>query len=274
MLRIGILAGAVMATAGAAQAAELVFDDIVARVLVIPEARSDIQVEITPGRAGLPAPQVRRTGANVRIEGDSEARQCTGAAEEMRIRLRGGAELSMAEAPMITVRAPRSVTISKNGGAVVGRIGRTQDLRLQASGCSHWTVADVAGTLVADQSGGARMLAGQARTAQLRASGGGVIDLRGTANLEANGSGGGVVRVASVSGPVEADGSGGGGVKVSGGRASLLRADASGGGWVDFDGVADALDAEASGGGRVSVARVTGTVNQSASGGGRVSVGR
>ena len=268
-----VIGAAAAALAGGAEAAELVLDDVVARVVVIPEARSDIQVQVQPGRAQLPL-RVDRSGANVRVSGGYEVNRCSGRAEAMQVRVRGRGDFSMADAPVITVRAPRSVTIRKDGGAVVGSVGPTQDLTLSAGGCSRFTLGDVAGTLTLDQSGGASASINRARIARLRASGGGSIELQSTASLDADASGGGVVRVTSVSGPVSAEGSGGGGVKVAGGRTGLLRADASGGGWVDFDGVADALDANASGGGRVSVARVTGRVDRSSSGGGSISIGR
>ena len=271
----GVLIGvAAAALAGGAQAAELVLDDVVARVVVIPEARSDIQVQVQPGRA-LPAPRVDRSGSNIRISAGLDVERCSSRNNDcMRVRVKGRGEFDIADAPLITIRAPRSFALRKEGGAVTGRIGPTQDLTLAAGGCGHFALGDVAGTLDASLSGGAHASVGRVRAARLRASGGGAVEVQTTASLDADATGGGQVRVASVTGPVSADGSGGGGVKVDAGRTGLLRAGASGGGWVDFDGVADALDASASGGGRVSVARVTGRIDQRSSGGGSISIGR
>jgi hypothetical protein len=273
-LWITAAAAASISSAGAAQAAELLLDDVVARVVVISEARSDIAVQVQPGRSGLAAPQVERGATGVRVSGGHRVNHCDGNDGAMRVRIRGEQQISIADAPVITVRAPRDVQIRKIGGAVVGQVDRTSSLNLSSGGCAHWTVANVEGELTLEQSGGSRAIAGQSRTARLRASGGGSIRLQSTGALDAQASGGGVVRVNAVSGPVEAAGSGGGGVKIAGGRAGRLVARASGGGYVDHDGVAASLDARASGGGRVSVAEVTGEVNRSSSGGGSVSVGR
>jgi hypothetical protein len=56
-------------TAGAAGAQELEIENAAARVVVIPEARSDVQVSVTPGRVGLPQLQIQRTRAGVEIDG-------------------------------------------------------------------------------------------------------------------------------------------------------------------------------------------------------------
>ena len=273
-MRVGWIAGAAaLAVAGGAQAAELRLDGVVARVNIVPQARSDISVQVQPGRGGLPV-QVQRTGAGVTVRGGYTANNCRGDGENMRVRVRGQGEFHISDAPLITAYVPRSVAVTKRGGAVSGSIGPTQDLSISAGGCSRFVIGDVAGSLVAEQSGGAALQGGSARTAELEASGGGAISLRSVGRLDVEASGGGAVNVASVSGPVDAEGSGGGVVRIRAGRATPLRAEASGGGVVDFDGVAANLDAEASGGGVVRVASATGNVSRSASGGGHVSVGR
>ena len=273
-MRTGWIAGAAaLALAGGAQAAELTLDGVVARVNIVPQARSDIQVQVQPGRAGLPV-TVQRTGQGVTVRGGYTANNCRSDGADMRVRVRGHGEYRIADAPTITAYVPRSVAVSKRGGAVLGSIGPTQDLTFEAGGCSRFTIADVAGTLELEQSGGASVQAGSARIANLEASGGGAISLRSAGRLDVEASGGGAVNVASVSGPVDAEGSGGGVVRIRAGRASPLKAEASGGGVVDFDGVAANLDAEASGGGVVRVAQATGSISRSSSGGGHVSVGR
>ena len=62
-------AGGVLALAGAANAAEVEIEHAVARVIVIPEDRADIGLEISQGSSGLPALEVRRRGDNVEIRG-------------------------------------------------------------------------------------------------------------------------------------------------------------------------------------------------------------
>jgi hypothetical protein len=272
-MRSAWIIGAAAAFAGGAQAAELYLDEAVARVVIIPESRSDIAVTVQQGRAPI-ALRVSRQGDRTVVHGGYQTNQCSNRNGSTEVRLRRGGTMNMEDAPLVTVRAPRSLTVRTRGGAVHGRVGALDNLTLSAGGCSQWSIADVAGTIDLNQSGGATATVGRARTARLGASGGGTIRAQSVGSLDADASGGGVVRVASVNGAMSADASGGGGVKVEGGRTGLLRAGASGGGWVDYDGVADSLDAEASGGGRVNVARVLGQVNRRASGGGHVSVGR
>ena len=62
-------ATAALAFAGAAQAAEVEIRDAGARVVVIPEDRSDIAVEIEQGTAGLARLTVTRRGSDVIIDG-------------------------------------------------------------------------------------------------------------------------------------------------------------------------------------------------------------
>jgi hypothetical protein len=52
--------GALLASGGAAAAQTVEIKDAVARVTVIPEARSDILVEVTQGAADLPQVRVTR----------------------------------------------------------------------------------------------------------------------------------------------------------------------------------------------------------------------
>jgi hypothetical protein len=294
-MRAALLIGAAAAAvAGGAQAAEVFLDGVVARVVVIPENRADILVDVRSGSAPVPQLRVRREGPRTVVEGGLEVNQCRGDQQNRTVRTREGREFLMAAAPLVTIRAPLDVTINTRKGAVQGEVGPTRNLSLASGGCSTWRVADVAGSLQLQQSGGARATAGRARTARLTASGGGSIQAGAVGELRAEASGGGRVRVVSVAGPLDADASGGGviradsaagqvtaeasgggGVDVGGGRSGALQARASGGGWVDHGGSAGSLSAQASGGGWVKVAAVSGPIHQrTASGGGRVIVGR
>lgn len=289
---IGVAAAA--AWTGAAAAQEVQMEGVVARVVVIPEARSNLEVNVQPGPAGLPPVRVRREGQRIVLEGGLDVNHCNTNNGVTTVRTRDGRRLQLQSAPLVTIRAPRSLTISTRRGAIQGQVGPMQDLSLSSGGCSNWRLGDVSGQLQLTQSGGARTVAGQARSARLRASGGGSIEVGPVGALDAgasgggrlqigpvagpltaDASGGGVIRVSSVSGPVSAEASGGGGVGIAGGRSGMLQASASGGGWVDHDGAAGGLSARASGGGRVEVATLNGPVRErSQSGGGRVIVGR
>jgi hypothetical protein len=288
-----LVATAVAAVAGAAQAQDVVLDGVVARVVVIPENRADVAVDVQPGGAALPV-RVRREGARTVLEGGLEVNRCRGDGPGRTVRTRDGRQFSMSSAPLVTVRTPRNVSIETRRGAVQGEVGPMQNLSVSSGGCSTWRVADVAGNLQLRQGGGASAVAGRARTARLQASGGGSIQAGAVGELQAgasgggslrvvsvagpltaDASGGGVIRIDTVSGPITAEASGGGGVGVGGGRSGALQAHASGGGWVRHGGTAAGLSARASGGGSVRVAAVNGPVQQRAtSGGGTVRIGQ
>jgi hypothetical protein len=294
-MRAALMIGAGAAVlAGAARAQEVQMDGVVARVVVIPESRANLEVTVQPGGAGFEPVRVRREGQRVVLEGGLDVNQCKTNNGGTTLRTRGGRRLQLSAAPLVTIRSPRSLAISTRRGAVEGQVGPMQNLSLSSGGCSRWRLADVSGQLQLTQSGGSRTVAGQARSARLQASGGGSIETGPVGSLDAgasgggrlqvgtvggplnaDASGGGVIRVASVSGAVTAEASGGGGVSIAGGRSGMLKASASGGGWVDHDGAASGLSARASGGGRVQVASLDGPVRErSESGGGRVIVGR
>ena len=272
-----VIGAAAAAFAGTAQAEQLVLDGVIGRVEVITESRADIAVSVQPG-AGLPAPRVTRTGGRVTIDGgfDDQVRNCNTNSDGMTVELRGGGrEIHLSQGPVITVRAPRALSLVSRKGAVMGRVGSAQDLSITSGGCSVWSVGNVAGTLRLDQSGGANVRAGDVRVARFSASGGGNIRADTVSSLDAEASGGAQIRVGRAVGPTELDASGGAQVHSDQGRTGLLKAHASGAGVIRYGGSADQLDASASGAAHVRVAQVTGQViRRSASGMGSVEIGR
>lgn len=270
---IGLAAAAAGAWAGAAQAASVEIKDAVARVTVIPEDRSDVRVEVTQPNPRLPL-TIRTLGERTVIDGglDRRIRDCHGRGERQRIRVRGVGEVAHAETPQVVIRTPRNVDVSA-GGAVSGVIGRAAAVRLSNSGCSSWTVADVAGKATIHESGAGSVRMGAADSLQVDISGAGSVHATRIRNgMEADLSGAGGVNVDELYGPVSADVSGVGQVRVASGRASSLRASVSGIGGVEFDGPVGTLNASISGLGGVSVKSVSGPVRKSVSGIGRVRI--
>ncbi|MGA0606795.1 hypothetical protein ACO2Q0_12435 [Phenylobacterium sp. VNQ135] len=273
-LRIALLAAAAALTAGAAQAATVQFDDAVARVTVIPEARADVRVEILKPNAELPL-RVTTSGDRTVISGDlgSRLRDCNGKGETRKVRIRGLGSVDWREMPQVVIRVPRDVRIEADG-AVFGSIGRSGSFELQTSGCSGWTVADTAGAAKVRASGAGSVMMGAADRLDVRISGAGNVHAtRIRRGMQAGLSGAGGVNVDELTGPVQADVSGVGRIQVAGGRATTLRASVSGIGGVDFDGVADSLEASISGLGSIRVDEVKGPVRKSVSGAGKVVVG-
>jgi hypothetical protein len=187
--------------------------------------------------------------------------------------VRGVGRVAYENIPQVVVRTPRAVSVNSNG-VVFGTVGRSASLDLHNSGCSHWTIADVAGDVNLQDSGAGSVKMGMAGRLELKLSGAGEIHAtRIRQGLEASLSGVGSVSIDELAGPMEAKVSGVGKIRVANGRAGAVRASVSGMGSVEFGGAADSLDASISGLGNIRVKQVTGSVSKSVSGGGHVTIG-
>ena len=272
-LQLALMAAAATFSAGAAQAASVEVKDAVARITVIPEARSDIKVEIVRPNADLPI-SVRSFGDRTIVDGglSHRIRDCNGSGERARVKVRGVGTVEWADMPQVVIHTPSAVVVHA-GGAVQGVIGRSSSLELHNSGCSTFTIADVAGDAVLHESGAGSVRMGAASRLEVHLSGAANIHATRVRGVDARLSGAGNVRIDDLSGPLEAQVSGVGKIGVAGGRASTMHASVSGIGSVEFGGTADNLDASISGLGGIRVREVTGAIHKSVSGGGHVSIG-
>ena len=309
---IGLAIAAAALLCGPALAAPTVrIKNAAVRIVVLPENRSDIAIDVYGPNPRLPL-TVTRTGDDLTIDGrlPSFLTSCHGSGDALRAFVFGRGDFPVSQFPRILVRTPMSVNVDA-GGIVQGSVSRSQDLSIHHGGCGDWTVANVAGTLEARVSGVGNIRAGAAHSADLtlsgagklsavsvaaqlsaRLSGSGAIAVQGAGSadvtitgtggvktgplaggLTADISGAGGLDVASLDGPLSAEVSGVGNVDVPAGHATTMIAHVSGSGNVRFGGVADSLDAAVSGVGNVEVAKVTGAVNQHVSGIGSVHVG-
>ncbi|MDP3488631.1 MAG: DUF2807 domain-containing protein [Phenylobacterium sp.] len=273
-LAVASLAVASLALPGAAQAASVEVRDAVARVVVTPEARSDIRVDILTTNPSLPL-SVRTQGDLVLIDGNLNRgiRACGARAGRPSATVSGVGEVAYADMPQILIRTPMDVDI-KVGGAVFGAVGRSQSLKISNAGCGDWTLANVTGALEASQAGSGDMRMGSAGSATLRVAGSGDMAVRRVNGpLEADVAGSGDIKVAHVSGPrLEARVAGSGDVQVGEGQVDAMTATVAGSGDVRFDGEAGALKASVVGSGDVRVRRVRGSVDRSVIGSGEVRV--
>lgn len=286
-----VLAAFAAAQPAAAQDAEI--RNAVARVIVIPEDRADVAVEITQGSADLPQLTVERRGDKVRIDGglgrrrsllqfnSNSIRECNSGPADARqpgegatVELRGLGRIRLEDAPLIVLRTPRDVDVSSESG-IYGSIGRgARSVDLGAGGCGAWTVANVDGRMDIGVGGSGTVRAGTSRSLDVSLSGSGSILAGATGDLDASVSGSGNVVVASVNGAAEVSIGGSGDVAIRGGRVSSLEVSIAGSGDVRFDGTANSLEASIAGSGDVRVAEVTGPVSRSIVGSGEVRIGR
>jgi hypothetical protein len=268
---------AALGFAGAAAAAPSVkIKDAVARVVVIPEARSDVKVEFLTTNKSLPL-TVHQNGAETIVDGDLKMNKigsCNTKMGATTIKVRGVGEVKWEDIPQIVVRTPLNVEVA-GGGAVFGSVGRSDSLELANAGCGDWTVANVKGKLEVSQAGSGDTNVGSAGSAELNIAGSGSVKTQEIAgDLEVSIAGSGDVRAARAGGKIEVNIMGSGDVVIAGGRARSLDANVMGSGDVTFDGEVDDVELSVAGSGDIRVAKATGSVSKHVAGSGDIYIGR
>ncbi|MGH6971993.1 MAG: GIN domain-containing protein, partial [Caulobacteraceae bacterium] len=126
----GALAAALVSlAAGAASAAPaLEIRDAVVRVVVVPEARSDIRVDVVKANPALPL-RVWTFMGRTYVEGTLRSRphRCGGTAADPVAYVAGMGQVSADAMPQIVVHMPMAVRVSA-GGPVWGQVGRSGSL--------------------------------------------------------------------------------------------------------------------------------------------------
>ena len=282
----------VLAAAGAASAADVEIRHAMARVIVIPDARSDVAYEVRPGRADLPKIVVTRA-LDGRLTFDGGLGSWFGESDcsrrgdgwrggvidvahppaGLRVSAGGHRDVLLEDTPLIVLHTPRDVRIGA-GEAVFGNIGKAASVRLSAAGCGDWTVDTVVGRLEADVAGSGDVHAASAGALVAHIGGSGDVTATEVGDLSVATAGSGDVRVRRATGEVRAHIAGSGDVAVAAGHASVLAADIAGSGDVSFGGEADRIDAHVVGSGDVRVKSVHGEVHKAVVGSGDVIVGR
>lgn len=245
-----------------------------ARVVVMPEARSDITVTFGKTNARLPL-RVSHFGSRTYIDGDvgHRVRGCRTAIGHQAVTINGMGDVAVDDLPQIIIHTPMDVHLFA-AEAVFGSVGRSDSLQFGNAGCGDWNVANVRGHMEISQAGSGDTHAGSAGSAELRIAGSGDISTQEIhGGLSAVSAGSGDIQAASISGPFNARIAGSGDVRAGGGEASLMKVSIAGSGDVDFGGVAQTLDASVVGSGDVHAGRVTGSVTRHLLGSGGVHVG-
>ncbi|HWT51056.1 MAG TPA: DUF2807 domain-containing protein [Caulobacter sp.] len=273
---LAVLAAAVSA-AGAAQAGPSIkIKDAVARVVVIPENRSDVKVEFITTNASLPL-TVRQNGDETVVDGDLRMNRingCNGRNGKVWVKVRGVGEVSYDNFPQIAVRVPMDAKV-KAGGAVFGDVGRSNSIDLANAGCGDWTVANTKGEMKISQAGSGDTKTGEAASVEISIAGSGDVTTQAIAgDMEANIAGSGDILVASIAGKLEGNIAGSGNITVNGGRARSVEVNVMGSGDVDFRGEAGSVEVSVAGSGDVKIAKVDGPVKKHVAGSGDVIIGQ
>jgi hypothetical protein len=287
-MRVILILGAAAAAlvAGSASAAPIAqIKDAAARVVVLPENRSDVKIEFITVNRALPI-ELRTEGDKVIADGGLRHRihGCNsmnfnwshdGKSSEhhnVTVNISGVGRVSYENLPQLVVRVPLDARV-ETSGAVWGSVGRTNSLSLGNAGCGDWTVANVRGDLKISQAGSGDVKAGTSGDLKVSIAGSGDVATQPTAGgAEVSIAGSGDVVVASINGPLKGDVAGSGDITIKGGHASNVSASIAGSGDVRFEGTADSLRASIAGSGDVSVGRVNGPISKSILGSGSVIV--
>jgi hypothetical protein len=278
---LAVLAAAVSAasltTGAVAQAAPSIkIKDAVARVVVIPENRTDVKVEFLTTNASLPL-EVRKEGDEVVVDGNLRMNRingCNSRDGKVWVRVRGVGNVSYDNFPQIAVRVPMDVKV-KAGGAVFGDIGRSSSVDLANAGCGDWTIANTKGELKLGQAGSGDAKTGTAAKADINLAGSGDVSTQAIGgDLEVNIAGSGNVSSASIAGKLEGNIAGSGNITVAGGRSRSVEVNVMGSGDVSFNGEADSVDVSVAGSGDVRIAKVNGPVKKHVAGSGDVIIGQ
>jgi hypothetical protein len=270
------MAAAALMAAGAAQAAPGVdIRGAIARVTVIPEARSDVAVVVTKANGRLPL-KISRFGDRLVVDGGLGWRNinCHTLFGRPSASVWGIGNIAYDDMPQIVVRTPLRASVGA-GGAVFGSVGPGAGVELANSGCGDWIVANQNGPLQARMSGSGDVRTGAVSYADVQITGSSDIHIVAVRNgLAAAISGSGDVSADRVDGFLRVRVGGSGDVKIKDGAVSDMNVSVAGSGDVRFGGVARTLVANVAGSGDVSVGRVTGLVTKHIAGSGDVTVGR
>lgn len=308
---VALSAVGLLAAGQAAAEPLLVIHDAAVRVVIVPEARSDIDIKVLKANPKLPLFIGTLGGATV-LDGHLAHwfLNCRGRGQGLRAEVFGRGSFGYEDLPQVVIRTPMDVRL-ETGGVVTGAIGRAHSVTLNHGACGDWTIANVEGKLDARLSGEGDIGAGTAGAADLtlsgsghlrsraiagvlqaRVSGSGEVDVPSAGSAELVVSGSGDVRVGTIAnglratisgsgdlsadridGPLEAVISGVGDIKARQGKVTALRARISGSGDITFGGQADSLQAVVSGSGDIHVAAVKGDVDKHVSGSGEIHIG-
>jgi hypothetical protein len=262
-----------------------------AMVAIIPEDRGDFLIEIDNSAGRAPLPTVSTDAGRVLVDGGLRGRisRCT---EGGGASLRGYGDMTAADLPRITIRAPRRLSLDRTGAGIT-EIGPLESLDLDLSGCGAVTAGDIAEEANLDVAGSGSVSAGAVRTLTADVAGSGEVSVGAVAegaNVDIAGSGS--VTIASLTGDLSADGAGSGNVTVQGGSVGEANVDLAGSGDVDIaapvrrlvvsiigsgdvdvQGEVGDIEAEIAGSGSVRARAVTGTIRKEVLGSGDVRVG-
>ncbi len=256
--------------------------DMVARVVVTPEDRSDIDIRVRYGSVKVPTLMVSQRGTttvlnghlssgaqsphfNFRINVNNEDEV---SAQNGKVRISGIGLVNVSDLPMVFVRVPANAVV-KDSAYVFGRVNASKSLDFIMNGSGEWAVDSVAGPLNIINSGSGTITVTAAGDSIVDNMGSGDIHIGTVRNLQAVLTGSGNFEVTQSNNTMlQNQGAG----DVSLGRTGPLKVQLNGSGDLSLGDVMGGLSVVNNGSSDISVGRVGGPVNLDISGSGDVSI--
>jgi len=254
--------------------------DMVARVVVTPEDRSDIDIRVRYGSVKVPTLMVSQRGSTTVLNGHmNSAGQAShfnfrinvndgDAVSNGKVRVSGLGLVNISDLPLVFVRVPANAVV-KDSAYTFGRVGPSKSLDFIMNGNGEWAIEPVAGPLNIINSGSGEISVASAGDSIVDNMGSGDINLGTVRNLQAVLTGSGNFNVAQ-SNTTMLQNQGAGDVTIK--RSGVLKVQLNGSGDLSLGDVMGGLTVINNGSSDISVQRVNGPVNLDISGSGDVSI--
>jgi len=254
--------------------------DMVARVVVTPEDRSDIDIRVRYGSVKVPTLMVSQRGSTTVLNGHmNSAGQAShfnfrinvndgDAVSSGKVRVSGLGLVNISDLPLVFVRVPANAVV-KDSAYTFGRVGPSKSLDFIMNGNGEWAIEPVAGPLNIINSGSGAISVASAGDSIVDNMGSGDINLGTVRNLQAVLTGSGNFNVTQ-SNTTLLQNQGAGDVTIK--RSGVLKVQLNGSGDLSLGDVMGGLTVINNGSSDISVQRVNGPVNLDISGSGDVSI--
>lgn len=255
--------------------------DMVARVVVTPEDRGDIDIRVRYGSVKVPTLMVSHRGSTTVLNGHlSSGRQPNFSfrinvndgdqvsAQGGKVRIAGIGLVNVSDLPLVFVRVPANAVV-KDSAYSFGRVAPSRSLDFIMNGGGEWAIEPVTGPLNIINSGQGRITVASAGDSIVDNMGSGDITLGTVRNLQAVLTGSGNFNVEQ-SGNTALQNQGAGDVSIK--RSGALKVQLNGSGDLTLGDVMGGLSVVNNGSSDIAVRRVGGPVNLDISGSGDVSI--
>lgn len=279
VLALGAATGATAQMRLLSDGPQVEFKDMVARVVVTPEDRSDVDIRVRYGKAKMPTLMVSKRGQttvlnghlsksrgmnfNLRINLDEDENTMRG-----KVFISGVGQVDINELPLVFVRVPQNAVV-KDSSYVFGQVGPSKSLDFILNGSGSWKIAPVAGPLNIIDAGSGNIRVTQAGDAIVDNLGSGTIAIDSVRSLKLTVSGSGNV---SAQNAADVDVKNHGSGDVSLGRVRSLKAGLNGSGDLSVQSVSGNFTLVNNGASDVNIGRLVGAVSLDMSGSGDVHI--